>query len=393
MKRILFVDDEPKVLDGLRRMLYAYRHEWDMLFVSSAREALDALAQSRFDVLITDVRMPEMSGLELLAQVRDRYPEIVRMVLSGQSDREITLSSVTLAHQYLSKPCDAATLRATVDRALNLRVILDDPALKQVISRIHALPSIPAVYTELINTLQSPNASPKEIGQIIAQDIGMSAKVLQLVNSAFFGVQRRITNPADAVIFLGIETVRALALTVSVFSQFDAGRVPSFSLETLRDHSLAVGALAREIARSLQLSKSDIEDAFVGGLLHELGKVVLACNFPEQYESVIRRAKEKRIPIKKAELEIFGTTHAQVGAYLLWLWGLPDGITEILARYDQPGSNPPQPSLLAVHVANALVGEEWEQEMDMECLNGLGLAGFLPDWKQMVEEIRQGGVA
>ena len=169
MKRILFVDDEPKVLDGLRRMLYPYRHEWDMLFVGSAREALDSLAQSRFDVLITDMRMPEMSGLELLAQVRDRYPEIVRMVLSGQSDREITLSSVTLAHQYLSKPCDAATLRATVDRALNLRVILDDPSLKQVISRIHALPSIPAVYTELVNTLQSPNASPKEIGQIIAQ--------------------------------------------------------------------------------------------------------------------------------------------------------------------------------------------------------------------------------
>lgn len=393
MKRILFVDDEPKVLDGLRRMLYAYRHEWDMLFAGSAREALDALAQARFDVLITDVRMPEMSGLELLAQVRDRYPEIVRMVLSGQSDREITLSSVTLAHQYLSKPCDAATLRATVDRALNLRVILEDPALKQVISRIHSLPSIPAVYTELINTLQSPNASPKEIGQIIAQDIGMSAKVLQLVNSAFFGVQRRITNPADAVIFLGIETVRALALTVSVFSQFDARRVPSFSLENLRDHGLAVGALAREIARSLQLSKSDIEDAFVGGLLHELGKVVLACNFPEQYEDAIRRAKEKRIPIKRAELEVFGTTHAQVGAYLLWLWGLPDGITEILARYDQPGSNPPQASLLAVHVANALVGEEWEQEMDMECLSGMGLVGFLPDWKQMGEEIRQGGVA
>ena len=393
MKRILFVDDEPKVLDGLRRMLYAYRHEWDMLFVGTARQALDALAQSRFDVLITDVRMPEMSGIELLAHVRDRYPEIVRMVLSGQSDREITLSSVTLAHQYLSKPCDAATLRATVDRALNLRVILEDPALKQVISRIHALPSIPAVYTELINALQSPNTSPKEIGQIIAQDIGMSAKVLQLVNSAFFGVQRRITNPEEAVIFLGTETVRALALTVSVFSQFDARRVPSFSLENLRDHGLAVGALAREIARSLQLSKSDIEDAFVGGLLHELGKVVLACNFPEQYEDAIRRAKEKHIPIKKAELEVFGTTHAQVGAYLLWLWGLPDGITEILARYDQPGSNPPQASLLAVHVANALVGEEWEQEMDMECLNGMGLSDFLPNWKQMSEEIRQGGMA
>ena len=389
MKRILFVDDEPKVLDGLKRMLYAYHRDWDMVFVGSGQEALQKLAESHFDVLITDVRMPQMSGIQLLTEVVERYPEVVRMVLSGQSDQEMTLSSVTLAHQYLAKPCDARTLRATVDRALNLRIILQDPALKRVLSRIHTLPSIPTVYTRLIQAIQTPEVTPKQIGEIIAQDLGMTAKVLQLVNSSFFGVQRRITSPADAVIYLGTETIRALALTVSVFSQFDTGKVPSFSLESLRNHGMVVGSLARQIARSLQLSNSEVEDAFLGGLLHELGRLVLACNYPEEYETAIQRAQSEAIPLRKAELEIFGTTQAQVGAYLLWLWGLPDGVTEIVAHYSQLAAESAPAPLVAVHVASALVSKNPERDIDMVRLAGMGLAARLPEWKQMREELHE----
>ncbi len=385
MKRILFVDDEPRVLEGMKRMLYPYRNDWDMVFVSSGAEALQQLSQSHFDVLITDMRMPGMNGIELLSQVVDRFPQVVRMVLSGTADTEITLSSVTLAHQYLSKPCDAKTLRATVERALNLRVMLNDPGLKQLVSRTHSLPSIPSVYTRLMKAVQDPEVTPKEIGQIISQDLAMSAKVLQLVNSAFFGTQRRITNPTDAVIYLGTETVRALALTVSVFSQFDTQRVPRFSLQTLRDHSLSVAMLARRIAESLHLPKASVEDAFLGGLLHELGKLVLACNYPQQYEEVLQRVQQTGISVKQAELEVFGTTHAEVGAYLLWLWGLPDGVTEIVAGYDHPGVDQAQSPLVAVHVANALIDDESGKGLDLECLRSMGLLDQLPEWKQLRE--------
>lgn len=391
MKRILFVDDEPKVLDGLKRMLYPYRRDWDMVFVGSGEQALQALSESHFDVLITDMRMPGMNGLELLAQVVERFPQVIRMVLSGTADTEITLSSVTLAHQYLAKPCDAGALRATVERALNLRIILDDPGLKQLVSRTHSLPSIPAVYTRLMEAVQSPDVTPKEIGQIISQDLAMSAKVLQLVNSAFFGAQRRITSPTDAVIYLGTETVRALAVTVSVFSQFDAQCVPSFSLQALRDHSLAVATLARGIAESLHLPKSSVEDAFLGGLLHELGKLVLACNYPQQYGEALLRAEKQAIPVQQAELEVFGTTHAQVGAYLLWLWGLPDGVTEIVAGYEQPGAEHPHASLVAVHVANALLDGKAEKNLDTNCLREMGLLDQLEEWRQLREDGRVQG--
>ena len=218
MKRILFVDDEPKVLDGLRRMLYPYRNEWQMVFVSSASEALQQLSHAQFDVLITDVRMPQMSGIELLSEVVERHPHVVRMVLSGMADKDVTLPSVMLAHQYLDKPCDAVTLRSAVERVFQLRVILDNPSLKQLISRIHSLPSIPTVYMRLIQALQTPDVAPQEIGRIISQDLAMTAKILQLVNSAFFGHRRSITNPTEAVIYLGADTVRALALSVSVLN-------------------------------------------------------------------------------------------------------------------------------------------------------------------------------
>lgn len=389
MKRILFVDDEPKVLEGVRRLLHAYRRDWDMVFVTSGQEALQKMAESQFDVLVTDVRMSQMSGIQLLTEVRDRYPQIVRMVLSGQADQDLTLSSVALAHQYLAKPCDAQTLRTTVDRAVSLHGVLEDPALKQVISRIHSLPSVPSIYEQLLKALQSPDVTPKQIGQIIAQDLAMTAKVLQLVNSSFFGLQRHISNPSDAVVYLGTQTVRSLALTVSVFSQFDVTRVPSFSIERLRDRGILVGSLAREIAKSLSLPKSGVDDAFLGGVLHEIGKLILASNYPEEYEAAMTRAQTTGTQIQEAERAIFGTTHARVGAYLLWLWGLPPAITEIVAHYDEPEADTPPSSLLAVHVANALVTETPEQQIDVGLLATTGLVEHLPEWRQMSAEIKQ----
>ncbi|MBZ5577050.1 MAG: HDOD domain-containing protein [Acidobacteriia bacterium] len=386
MKRILFVDDEPRVLDGLKRMLYPYRNDWQMVFVSSAAEALQQLSQDPFDVIVTDVRMPQMSGIELLSEVVERHPHVVRMVLSGMADKDVMLPSVMLAHQYLDKPCDAATLRAAVERVFQLRVIMDNPSLKQLISRIHSLPSVPTVYTKLIQALQSDDVSPQEIGRIISQDMAMTAKILQLVNSAFFGHRRSITNPTAAVIYLGADTVRALALTVSVFSQFDSRKIPSFSIEALRDHGMAVATFARDIAKSLDLSKPEMEDAFLGGLLHELGKLVLAVNYPKQYGETLLRMEQEKISARQAELDTFGTTYADVGAYLLWLWGLPDPVTEIVARHLEPVPGATARGVVAVHVADALMGKDPEGTLNMECLSAMGLIHHLPAWKQMQKE-------
>ncbi len=193
-KRVLFVDDEPKILEGLRRMLRPLRNEWEMSFVNSGQEALDILAQQPFDVIVTDMRMPAMNGAELLHEVRKRYPHMVRFVLSGQASQETMLRSIGPMHQYLSKPCDSGILKSTLTRSCQLRSILSNEKLHNLVSRIDWLPSLPSLYIEMVEELQKPEASTKILGKLISKDIAMSAKILQLVNSAFFGVRQHISN-------------------------------------------------------------------------------------------------------------------------------------------------------------------------------------------------------
>jgi putative nucleotidyltransferase with HDIG domain len=333
MKRLIFVDDEPRVLDGLRRMLYRLRDQWDMEFVTSGYEALERLSHVRYDAIITDIHMPEMGGVELLEEVLRRHPSVIRVVLSGTADYAATLPAVTLAHQYLVKPCDAEALRSTLERALSPVYLPSNPRLQEMISSLPNLPSLPTVYRELIEALDSEESSAQNIGEIISRDVGMSAKILQLVNSAYFGVQRKIRHPAEAVIYLGADSVRALALTVSVFSAFDQKRAGQFSIATVNQHSLTVGGLAQSIAKFIKLPKTDADDVFAGGLLHDVGKLVIACSHPDLYESVICAGRELYQAQREVEMRVFGATHAEIGAYLLWLWGLPESTVKTVSLH------------------------------------------------------------
>ena len=297
------------------------------------------------------------------------------------------MRSATLAHQYLVKPCDAGALRATVARAFSLRVMLEDSALKQLISSLHTLPSVPSVYSRLMEVLRSLDVSAKEIADVVSQDIGMTSKVLQLVNSSLFGIQRQITDPTQAVIYLGPELVRQLVLVASAFSAFQPKNLRCFSITGLQNHSLAVGGLARRIGQSLGLSTAAVGYAAVGGLLHDIGKLVLACHDPEKYDEAIRRAKANGTNQRMAEVEAFGTTHAEVGAYLLWLWALPDPITEVVLRHHEFPSGPKGVSSPAVAfcVANALINGELDKD-GVACFTAIGMGDKLVDWQQWSRE-------
>ena len=272
-KRVLFVDDEPKVLDGLRRMLHPMRHEWDMAFAGSGQEALDILAREPFDTIVTDIRMPGMDGAELLKEVTKRYPRIIRIALSGQTDRETMFRVSSIVHQYLSKPCNAETLKSALVSAWTVRDQLATDGLKELISQIDTLPSLSSLYNEIMEKVQSNKSSTKEVGQIISRDIGMTAKILKLVNSAFFGFPRRISNPVRAVVLLGLDTIKNLILSIHVFSQFDQIKLEALSLDALWDHSMAVGAFAKRIAMVESTDQKSADEAFLSsdGLRHRSG--------------------------------------------------------------------------------------------------------------------------
>ncbi len=393
-KSILFVDDEPKLLDGLKRMLFPYGDLWEMAFASSGAEALARLAASSFDVIIADMRMPGMSGAELLDEVAKLYPQMVRMILSGTWERDLRVQAAMIAHQYLSKPCDPEVLKTTLDRAFALREVLVEPALRALIARTVSLPSTPAIYQELMQILQTPDASAQSIGATLSRDMGMTAKVLQMVNSAFFGLRRQVTNPEEAVMFVGVDTVKALALSVSAFSSFSASRCPRFSIEDLQRHSTVVAAIAREITKSRAEFKPAVDNTFVAGLLHDVGRLVLVAHHPDQYDRVLGAVAGGNRTLTEAERETFGTTHAEVGSYLLWLWGLPDSVVEAVAFHHCPSRSRGKSfgPIAAVHVANVLAEMQPDgtpaagDEIDSAYLATLGLAEELPAWSALARQ-------
>jgi HD-like signal output (HDOD) protein len=396
-KHILFVDDESNVLQGLQRMLRPLRDEWDIEVAGSGQEALEKMSLSAYDVIVSDMRMPGMDGAQLLQKVMLRYPQTVRLILSGQSDQEGIMRSVGPAHQYLAKPCSADILKATVGRACALRDLLSQESLRHLLSKVKNLPSLPSLYVEVMKELQSQDASIERVGRIISKDPAMSAKILQLVNSAFFGFPTRITLPARAVTILGLEKIKALVLSLHVFSQFQAAQLPGFSLELLWDHCLQVANFSKLIAKDMEASQALADDCFSAGLLHDTGTLILAGNLPHEYAQALTRSQQdsaSRVELEAAEEEIFGATHAEVGAYLLGLWGLPHLLVEAVAFHHTSREcfNTDFSPLTAVHAADAYAweqrhsGEEnYTSPLDLIYLQNCGLSHKADHWRKLCE--------
>ncbi len=331
--RILFVDDDQGLLMGLRRMLHSMRSEWDMEFTGNGSQALELLAQKRFDVIVSDMRMPGMDGWALISRVRELYPHIIRIIFSGHCDQELVLKSLGNTHQFLAKPCRPEILTAVIRRSCALRDRLSVAPLQDLLSRMEVIPSLPSLYQKLMNEVTSSDGSLRNAGRIIAEDPGMSAKILQLINSSFFGLPRQISTPAEAVTLLGFNTIKDLVLNIKIFTQFEQDTTALLGLEAVGSHCIRTGCLAGKIAAREKLSKEAVEDTTTTGLLHDLGKLILAANFPGEYSAVLDLARTENIPIQEAEKKEFGVAHPEVGAYLLGLWGLPDSIVSAVALH------------------------------------------------------------
>ena len=391
--RLLFVDDEPFVRDGIRRLLGRRRPDWELAFADGGNMALEQMDQQSFDIVVSDMRMPGMDGSELLAQVRERDPGVVRIILSGQSDREAAMRAAKVAHQFLAKPFDAPFLEATLERLLGLRQLMSNSTLQDLVGGLNSLPSAPRIYTELVDLLAKQETSLEEVAQILEQDPAMCAKVLQMVRSAFFGAQVDTVSIHDAVARLGFNVIKSLALTAGVFAAFKQEDViPGFSASAEQQHALAV---ARASARILG-SGPAADEAFMAGMLHDVGKLVLASRLPEVMTSVIEQSRAESRPMVSVEREKLDATHAEIGGYLLGIWGLPSAVVSAVACHHTPQhlSNPELDAVTAVHVADALVREQdaesnglHSSEIEEEYLRVVGAADRLPEWRESIEEM------
>lgn len=392
---VLFVDDEPALLELLPRLLADMSEHWHMEFVGSAEQGLELMAHVAFDVVVSDLNMPGMKGNEFLTEVRERYPLSARIIYSSYSDQRSILECVGVIHQFLPKPCPTELLKATIRRAAMIRSLLPNPAIREKVSKMERIPSMPTLYLELIRKLQSQDSSIDDIAKTVAQDIGMTAQILKIVNSAFFGLPHPTSNIAEAISFIGVETVKHLVLAAGIFRQFESRKLGGLSLETLWQHSSRAAGAAKAIAKSERAGRQVIEDAMAAGLLHDVGKLVLASNYPDQYEEIGRQAQAKQVEWLVEEREVFGFEHADVGGYLLGLWGLPPPVVEAVAFHHFPTKSERASftALTAVHAANVLVqtqrpthGGIVPPQIDLLYLAKIGRTDALDRWRDELNE-------
>jgi HD-like signal output (HDOD) protein/CheY-like chemotaxis protein len=392
MNEILFVDDEPNLLQGLQRQLRPMHNVWNMHFVDSGAQALDLMLSNPVDIIITDMKMPGIDGAELLNQVARLYPNTVRIVLSGHADWSAVLRLANRAHQYLLKPAEPEELRHAIERAVTIRKLLANEHLQRLAASIKCLPSQPHLHTELIAELSGDEASFERVVEIISHDLGMNTKVLQLVNSSYFGLPSPVARVGDAVQHIGLATVKSLALSIKIFSQFDPNHCPGFSLTELTDHSWLTGKFARLIAHEHGMKRDFLEQCFTAGMLHDVGKLLFAATMPHEYSDILRFARETKRPLWECETERLGASHAEAGAYLLALWGLPPALVEAVANHHNPCRSIPEtltPTIF-VHVGGILartldetVAEAVLKQLDEGCLEQLGLTEEVPAWREI----------
>jgi putative nucleotidyltransferase with HDIG domain len=381
MIRIVFVDDEVNVLQGMRRAMHGMRNEWSMEFLPSGVAALESLAIVPAEVIVSDMRMPGMDGWQLLAEVKKLHPQTVRLVLSGHADPGAIMRSVGTAHQYIAKPCDSATLKAAIGQSQALRNLLSSDVLALLVGDVGMLPSYPKAYQDIASCLQRPNASLNDAARIIGRDVAMTANIMKLVNSAFFGARQSITSIERAVAYLGLDTLGALVLGHSVFQSRGASASDTVSLEGLWRHSLRTAMIARAIALFEQLPRARAEEAVLAGMLHDVGRVVFATRNAATAGEPMTSNQDMNV---QAEAH-----HAVVGAYLLGLWGFPSQIVEAVAQHHTPSqrSDTGFGVTVLVHVADCLARRHSASmavaaDLGIEAglLEGLGLVSHLPHW-------------
>jgi HD-like signal output (HDOD) protein len=350
--RVLFVEDDETTLTALRGIFTNDRERWDVAFARGSKAALDEMAARPADLVVTDARIPESDGATLLRRIQQEYPATTRVLLSSEGDRGNLTGAATATHQQISRPPDARTLRGLVERVGNLRRLLQTDALRAAVGKLETLPPAPKTYLAITAAMLEPSCGLDDVANVVEQDPSLSAKLLQLVNSAFFGLPQRIASVRRAVAYLGFEQIKGAALAAHVFGHLPP-TIPGFSFDQLQLR----GAITAQIARRLVTDAAHRDEAFTAAVLHDVGLVALAVGMRDKFEEIVATARRIGASLRACTEAAISVSHAEIGAYLLGTWGLPMPIVEAVAYHHFPAlaGAAAQPVLAAVHAADVVV--------------------------------------
>ena len=386
-KRIIFVDDEPSIL-GIYELLQTFVGDgYTVTTASSGAEVLARFEEQPFDLIVSDLTMPKMTGIELFGQISKKYPGTARIVVSGFADEVTAAKCLMVAHRYFTKPFNPTLLSEVIVSLCDARNFAANDRIREYVGRIDAIPTLSKTYLDLTKALRSTTLPLRDISSIIEQDLALTAKILQTVNSVRFAPARRIQSVFDAVQMIGFEVVRALVLSIQVF-EFCQSTSRTELFQTVWSHSLRTAVRAKRLAEYEDLSLEECDETFLLGLLHDVGKVVLGASCPEDYQKLWARHRENSAALLDAESRSFGADHAHVGAYLLRLWGLPDTVSAAVEMHHSIGALDLHKftPLLALHLAQELAPNRNASALNVDLISKLSLDAHLPAWRSLVEQ-------
>lgn len=379
--KIIFVGDKVSILDPIRNMLLPVKEDWELYFASSSAETFEILSNKQVDLIVTDMHMPDFEGITVLEEVKEKYPEIIRLVISGVKDRTLMLKATQHVHQFLSMPDDPVLLKRRLEKIFALQTYLHNHTITGLINNVKNLPGLPELYLQIEEEINKQTPSFKKIEELISKDIFMTVKILQLVNSAFFGLPVKVINPLQAINFLGLGTIKSLVLMVHLFATDDAANPWSKHINKLWEHSLKVAKFSKAMAVEETSEPKIVETTYIGGLLHDLGKIVL-WQIEGYFEDIERLQNEYHITSTEAEYVLYHTSHAEIGAYLLGIWGLPETLVEIVCYHHHPSNLLPKifGPLSMVHISDHILNHG---VLDQAYVEELKLSDKINHWNEI----------
>lgn len=395
-ERVLFVDDEPNILNGLRRMLRSKRANWDLHFANSGTEALQLLQSQPIDIVVSDMKMPVMDGAALLTRISKLHPNTIRIILSGYADKEAVLRTIGPAHQYLAKPCHRDLLFETIKRSLDLRDLLSSEKLRAIANSVDTIPTPSSVFNKLIQELSNSSTTTDRIVAIIESDLSLAANFLKLTNSAYFGLGGSDFSLKQAVQQLGIETIKAITMVAGTFHCFEGSAEDMEEISAIGQKSILTGQLSHTIARKLDLEARLVDQAYIAGTMSQIGTLLLLTSHTKVHRELQKLAHAPNIQRVQRSRQLIGASIGEVGGYLLGIWGFTDPIVEAVVFASTPSecSAKQISPLTCVHLAQAFAaGGDNSDSLDDAYLSQMGLSDRLEGLQDACQSVLNRGAA
>lgn len=392
---ILFVDDNKGFLK-IAEQAFVDRDNWVFTYCHSGKEALDLVCKNYYDLVITDMRMKDVKGSTILEKVKEISPKTIRFIISGYSNRDYIVETVNCADQFLSKPFTVKKFDEAIRVALKSFETIDNKEFDKIGAYFDEIPTLPKLYTELTNVIQDKNSSMLDIVKVIEKDIVVTAKVMQLANSALFGNYNTITKLSSAVSKLGLQTIKSIVISKDLFHSFGKVDIKTFEIHSIYKHSFLVSRLSQKIALNLNRSDEELNNLAMASMLHDIGKIILIMNKKNEYRRIMKALKTEKTNLVTLEKEILGISHAEVGAYLLKRWNMPDEIVNIIQNHHNPRYalsecfNPASILYMANILANKKeYNHKYDNDFDKGFLTKFDLIKYLPEWEKITNATQE----